>query len=85
MIIATEGAIYVIDALEKVLTRYPREGGRDLRDFGVASLRKDGEAIPYLSIGTLRVGQPAQFLLQIRDDGVQTVRTTTPIVAITGD
>ena len=58
MIVSTEGAIYVVDAVAGVLTRYPREGGRDLEDFGVASLRKDGEAIPYLAIGTLRVGQP---------------------------
>lgn len=85
MILSTEGAIYVIDTVEKILTRYPREGGDSIEDFRVSSLRKDGEPIPYLAVGTLRVGQPAQFVLQIRDDNVQTIRTTTLITAITDD
>lgn len=83
MIIQTETAVYVIDTLAKMLTRYRREEAPD--DWPAPSqLRMDGEAIPYKEIGTLRVGQPAQFLLQIRKDGVGTIRTTTPIRSIDG-
>ena len=84
MIVQTTTAVYVIDTATKMLTRYRREEAPD--DWPASShLRKDGESVPYSTMGTLRVGQPAQFLLQLRDDGVQTIRTTTPILAITGD
>ena len=83
VIVQTATAAYVLDQANGLLTRYPRDAGDSLSvDHDVAELRKDGTAIPYRLIGELVVGQRAQFMLQIRDDGVTTLRTTTPIEAL---
>lgn len=81
MIVQTESSVYILDPSIRRLRRYPR----DTPDPGAvfANLRMDGDAIPYALGGELAVGQPAVFMLMIRDDGVMTVRTTTPVVAIT--
>lgn len=81
MIVQTETAVYVIDRLEKKLRRYPRA---EAVGWNIAQLRMDGEAIPYIELGNIAIGEPAQFVLQIRDDGVQTIRTTTPVISIGG-
>lgn len=82
MIVQTETAVYVINELDRLLHRYPRQSA-DCEQV-VSHLRKDGEPIPYKHIGHLEVGKPAQFVLQIRDDGVETVRTTTHVTSISG-
>jgi hypothetical protein len=86
MIVQTETAVYVINEAEGVLTRYPRENyvGQNAHD--VAHLRRDHQIIPYRLHPhfPLRVGEPAVFILNIRNDGVETVRTTTPVVSIDG-
>lgn len=84
MIVQTESAVYVLNPLEGVLTRYPRT---ELdREWAVAELRKDHQIIPYKLHPRfpLEVGKPAVFILNIRNDGVETVRTTTPVIAIDG-
>lgn len=83
MIVQTESAVYVLDHHRGTLSRFPRqtEVGNEVY---VAELRRDGKPIPFEVIGELTVGQPAQFLLRIRDDGVATIRTTTPVVEISG-
>jgi hypothetical protein len=80
VIVQTETAAYVLEGCHKgILTRYPREGNHD---YDVAQLRMDGERIPYQVVGEITVGERVQFLLEIRDDGVLTHRTTTPVVSI---
>jgi hypothetical protein len=84
VIVQTETAVYVLNPLEGVLTRYPRQ---ELdREWYVAELRKDHQIIPYRLHPhfPLEVGKPAVFILNIRNDGVETVRTTTPVVSIEG-
>ena len=88
MIVETESAIYVLDLVAFKLKRMPRdkpvdwENSRHTARAIVATLRMDGEAIPFQFLAPLEIGKPAQFLLQIRDDGVQTVRTTTDVLNI---
>lgn len=85
MIVQTQTAVYVLDTASNVLTRHRREGATD--DWPPASqLRKDGEPVPYKLHPRmpLTVGEPAVFILSIRDDGVETVRTTTPVISIDG-
>jgi hypothetical protein len=84
MIVQTETAVYVLNEAEAVLTRYPRENlvGQNASD--VAHLRKDHQIIPYQLARPLVVGESAVFLLNIRNDGVATIRTTTHVVAIDG-
>lgn len=88
MIVETEGSIYLLDLVAMKLERFPRdapvvvENSPHTLPAAVAALRKDGEAIPFEFLKPLKVGEPAQFLLQIRDDGVQTIRTTTDVLTI---
>jgi hypothetical protein len=83
MIVQTETAVYVLDPPIGVLWRYPRENLVN-HGWAVAALRKDNQAIPYELHPNypLEVGKPAVFILQIRNDGVSTIRTTTPVTQI---
>lgn len=51
-------------------------------DLPASDLRKDGEHIPILGIDKLAVGQRGTLWLDIRGDGVETLRDTTPVVSI---
>lgn len=84
LIFLTATAAYVLDEMNSMLTRYPREYSLS-PDHDVDNLRRDGEKIPYKLVGELVVGQPARFILQIREDGVPTMRTTTPVIGIMSD
>jgi hypothetical protein len=90
MIVETESAIYALDLVAMKLKRMPRDkvvevdwpNMQHTARAVVASLRMDGEAIPFNFLAPLEIGKPAQFLLQIREDGVQTIRTTTDVLKI---
>lgn len=88
MIVETETAIYALDLVSMRLKRFPREAPievenpRDGLPALVANLRMDREAIPFEILAPLEVGQPAQFMLEIRDDGVRTFRMTTDVLKI---
>ena len=90
LIVETETAKYLLDLVAFKLKRLPRDEPLELEEFAhlppaaVDQLRKDGEFIPFNFLAPLEIGKPAQFLLSIRDDGVQTVRTTTNVVNIQG-
>jgi hypothetical protein len=83
VIVETESAVYVIDEPGGTLRRYPRE---NLVNHGMeaSKLRMDTQSIPYKLHPQfpLTVGEPAVFILNIRNDGVETIRTTTPVVSI---
>lgn len=83
MIVQTETAVYVLDEPNGTLRRYPRENLNN-QGWPVAALRMDTQSIPYRLHPhfPLEVGEPAIFILNIRNDGVETVRTTTPVVSI---
>jgi hypothetical protein len=89
VIVETETAIYALDLTAMKLQRFPRdrpievENPRDGLPAAVAALRMDGEGIPFEILAPLEVGQPAQFMLEIRDDGVKTFRMTTDVLKIT--
>jgi hypothetical protein len=82
MIIETVTAVYHLE--EEVLYRFPREESENPVDHDVAELRRDALPIPYRLLKVPVVGEPMQFLLLIREDGVPTVRTTTPVTSIDG-
>lgn len=48
-----------------------------------AELRRDGEAIKLVRVIAMQVGRPGLMLLDVRRDGVLTVRSTTRVVSIT--
>ena len=88
MIVETEASIYLLDLKAMQLERYPREAPVVVVDSphtlpaAVEALRKDKQPIPFEFLAPLEVGKPAVFMLQIRDDGVPTVRTTTDVINI---
>jgi hypothetical protein len=88
VIVETESAIYALDLVSMKLKRFPRdkpievENSHHLLRAVVATLRKDTEAIPFEILAPLEVGKPAQFMLEIRDDGVKTFRMTTDVLKI---
>jgi hypothetical protein len=89
VIVETETAIYLLDLAAMKLKRMPRdkpvevENPRDGLPAAVATLRMDGEGIPFEILAPLEVGQPAQFLMEIRDYGVKTFRLKTEVIKIT--
>jgi hypothetical protein len=82
MIIETVTAIYQLDEVNGVLRRYPRDNALGQNPPDIAHLRKDTQAIPYRMVRPPIVGHPMMFVLDIRNDGVATVRTTTMVIAI---
>ncbi|MFD1210735.1 hypothetical protein ACFQ36_01600 [Arthrobacter sp. GCM10027362] len=80
------GTVYVLDLTpgRRTLTRLP---GRDRPQAGyaripAADLRRDGETLPLLAIGQLQLGRPGALVIDVRRDGIPTVRGTTPVVSI---
>lgn len=82
MVVETEASTYELDLTAWRLRRIPKSDGLS-GAWAAARLRRDAEWIPFEILAPLEVGMPAQFLLIIRDDGVRTVRTTTPVLSIT--
>lgn len=54
----------------------------EFADLPVSDLRNDGKHISLLGIDKLAVGQRGALWLDIRGDGVETLRVTTPVVSI---
>lgn len=75
MIVYTEsGTIYEID-LEAMQVRRLLQG-----DAG--ELRRDGQQMKLLSLHRVLVSHPMVMLLDLREDGVATIRTTSPVTRI---
>lgn len=79
------GSVYLVSLLEeRKITRLPvatlpAEGFKFIAS---SQLRRDGEELELLMLVVCEVGAPAQFWVQIRTDGVPTLRTTSPVVCI---
>lgn len=72
------GSAYVLDLQEQTLTRLPDRDNEVYSD-----LRRDGDSIPILAIITPPcVGFSMTLLINIRGDGVPTLRTTSLVVSI---
>ncbi|WP_323958858.1 hypothetical protein GC088_09880 [Arthrobacter sp. JZ12] len=80
------GTIYRLQASAagSFLTRYAQilAPTSDYQHVPVYDLRKDGTPIPVLAFSGVQLGEEVVFTLQIRNDGVETVRHTTPAVSI---
>lgn len=48
----------------------------------VAALRRDHDAVAVLEIVSLEAGNPAVFVLDLRQDGVASIRSTSQVLAI---
>ncbi|GAB4001842.1 hypothetical protein [Nocardioides ultimimeridianus] len=66
------GSVYLLDLDQRLLTRVP-----ELR-----AMRRDHEPLHLHQLIEARVGASGRFLVQVRDDGIATIRLTSAIVAI---
>lgn len=76
--VETYNSTYEIDLEAATARRIPENGD------GMRALRGDDEAMPLLHLQPIEQGKPMVMLLMLRDDGVPTLRQTSPVVSITG-
>lgn len=79
--VSTKSSTYVVDLGDMTLCRTPAQEGLD--GFEVSQLRKDAETVPLLKLSRCVLGESMVALIDVRGDGVATVRQTTPIQQIT--
>jgi hypothetical protein len=81
-VISASAAEYILNIgpLSSSLARFPHCQIMGERE--AVPLRRDGESMPLLEIIQLQIGRPAVFRIDVRGDGVETIRTTTPVCAI---
>lgn len=79
--VITEGSTYLVDLDNRTVSRAPRQG-----TVGVTGdLRRDGNPIPLLELALCRRAEQAVMMLDIRGDGVATLRVTSLVARITRD
>lgn len=80
------GSFYELTIADEgmMLRRHPTAAARadDFRPEEVSYLRRDHDAIPVVQVVRLEVGHPAVFVLDLRQDGIDTIRRTSPVLAI---
>lgn len=80
--VTTETSVYLLELDLKQVTRVPDAGAGPPSGFSpaaIASLRRDHEPVPLLKLITCAVDEPMRMLIDVRRDGVCTLRTTTVV------
>lgn len=73
----TESSAYVLDLDTRTSTRRPGENDDSV------DLRQDGKTVPLIRLVSCERGASAVLILDVRGDGIPTMRTTTPVWRIT--
>lgn len=78
------GSLYLLNLTARTLTRYTAETAavKDYLDASFSRLRRDGEALELLMLESCKIGASARYWIQVCDDHVVTLRTTSPVVRI---
>lgn len=76
-VVHTENSRYLIDLDSRTCTRLPGLTGN------AWDLRRDGDELPLLRIDQCRFGEPGALLLDLRGDGISTLRLTSIVRRIT--
>lgn len=84
LVTTATGSQYVLDLSARTLKRQMAATAPvvDYLDAGFSQLRRDGERIELLMLEVCAVGASARYWVQVRDDHVPTLRTTSPVVRI---
>jgi hypothetical protein len=80
--VTTETSVYLLDLDKNQVTRVPDAGAGPppgLSPPAIAWLRRDHEPVSLLKLVTCTVGEPMRMLIDIRRDGVITLRMTTVV------
>lgn len=86
-VVTTQTSRYFLDLDSHQVMRHPGGGskGRHGWDSGppsAALLRGDGDVLPLRSVARCRVGESLVLFLDLRGDGVVTIRQSTQVIAI---
>ncbi len=84
LVTTATGSHYVLDLTARTVTRKmavtePLVG---YLDAWISQLRRDGESLELLLLESCALGEPARFWIQVRDDHIVTLRTTSHVVRI---
>ena len=71
--VTTECSEYTLDPVGGRVRRTPLAG---------VALRGDGEWVPLRRVVDLRVGRPMVLVLLLREDGISTIRYTSPVLRV---
>lgn len=82
LIVTTESGSYVLDLEKETAIRTPRKDVT-AEDVYAADLRRDNEEVKIISLVTLKIDEPMVMVLDIREDGIETIRTTTNVKEVT--
>lgn len=78
------GSRYTLDLTARTVKRQMAATAPlvDFLDAGFSQLRRDGETLELLMLEACAVGASARYWIQVRDDHIPTLRTTSPVVRI---
>jgi hypothetical protein len=76
--VVTETSTYLLDLTAMTATRLPGRGA-GAATATVAELRRDAEPVPLVAVSAVVIGDPMTLILRLREDGLDTVRVTTPV------
>lgn len=84
LVTTATGSQYLVDLGSRTLQRKMAATAPllDYLEAGFSQLRRDGEALELLMLEACTVGANATFWVQVRDDHIPTLRTTSPVVRI---
>ncbi len=84
LVTTATGSHYLVDLCSRTVQRKMAATAPllDFLDAGFSRLRRDGELLELLMLESCMVGAPATFWIQVREDHVPTLRTTSPVVRI---
>lgn len=84
LVTTATGSQYLLDLTARTVERVMAATAPlvEYLDVGFSQLRRDGETLELLMLESCRIGSPARYWLQIRDDHIVTLRTTSPVVRI---
>lgn len=86
-VVTTETSRYFLDLDSHEVMRHPGGGhtgrvGRSIGPPSIATLRGDGDVVALRSVAHCRVGESLVLYLDLRGDGVVTIRQSTQVTAI---
>lgn len=82
--VVTETSTYIIDVEAMTATRLAGGAGSlDGEDVPRFALRRDETTVPLLAVPAPVVGQPCDLLLDLRGDGIRTLRRTSWVCHVT--
>ncbi|MFJ6078351.1 hypothetical protein ACIQC0_08590 [Pseudarthrobacter sp. NPDC092419] len=84
LVTTATGSHYLLDMTTRTVSRQMAATAPlvDYLDAGFSELRRDGESLQLLLLESCAVGTSARFWIQVRDDHIVTLRTTSPVVGI---